>query len=413
MRAPYPHLRIVRARRELALTPASPAAAGEGQTGSPQPLVLLRRAVLAAVLLVTACGLIRFPGPQPSTVPPEGSVHVFLWGNPNTTDRDLRLAKEAGFTWVKQRFEWRNIERDGKGRFEWNEPDRIVRAVDSAGLKVVARVDGHAGWSRAVNIYPDDGPPDRMSDWADFLSALGGRYKGKIDAYEIWNEPNLSREWGRKQPSAPEYVELLKASYAAIKRADPDALVVTAGLSPTTDTSPDARPDIVYLREMYAAGARGSFDLLGAHAAGFKSPPQLDPATGANNPTLTNNDPSPPELRRAYFFRHAEDLRQVMVENGDADRKMAVLEMGWTSDPRPTSDYRWHSVSEQEKADYMAGAFRYARGNWPWMAFMTVIYLPDPRWSSDQEQLYWSITNQDGSARPAYNALKAVLPAGS
>ena len=87
--------------------------------------------------------------------------------------------------------------------------------------------------------------------------------------------------------------------------------------------------------------------------------------------------------------------------------------MGWTSDNRPTSDYRWHAVTEQEKADYMVRAFKYARTNWTWASMMTVIYIPDPRWKADQEQLYWSITNLDGTARPAYTALKRFNTSGT
>ncbi len=98
-----------------------------------------------------------------------------------------------------------------------------------------------------------------------------------------------------------------------------------------------------------------------------------------------------------------------MEANGDGEKRIAILEMGWTSDPRVDSPYHWHSVSEREKADYLARAFRYARANWPWASLMTVIYLPDPRWHADQEQLYWSITNLDGSPREAYEMLKRSL----
>ncbi len=377
----------------------------------PLSCAALRFLIGAACAITLAALALAGCAPAPPTPPkrPEAAVHVFLWGAFNTTDRDLRLAKDGGFSWIKQRFEWRNIEGQGKGRFEWNEPDRIMKAIDNAGLKVVARVDATPGWARAEQVYPDDGPPDRMSDWTDFLTALASRYKGRIDAYEIWNEPNLMREWGRKTPSAVEYVELLRASSAAIKRADPQAIIITGALSPTTETSANARPDTTFLREMYAAGAKGTFDMLGVHAPGFKSAPETDPAVVASDPRLSNNDPSPPELRRAYTFRRVEDLRQIMVENGDAEKSVAVLEMGWTSDNRPNSDYRWHAVTEQEKADYLARAFKYARANWPWMAFMTVIYIPDPRWKLDQEQVYWSITNLDGTPREAYNALKQAL----
>ena len=83
-------------------------------------------------------------GQVPTTDP---AVHVFLWGNPSTTARDLQLARDGGFHWVKQRFEWRNIEGKNKGQFEWNEPDRILDAISQTGLKVVARVDNQPKWA--------------------------------------------------------------------------------------------------------------------------------------------------------------------------------------------------------------------------------------------------------------------------
>jgi hypothetical protein len=249
-----------------------------------------------------------------------------------------------------------------------------------------------------------------MSDWGDFVYALAKRYKGKIAAYEVWNEPNLAREWGDKPPSAAEYVKLLQVAHQAVKLGDPNALVITGGLSPTTDLSDRARADVVYLREMYSAGAKGTFDLLGVHAAGFKAEPETDPGEVARDPVLSNNDPSPEELRRSYTFRHVEDLRKVMEENGDGERRIAILEMGWTSDPRPDSPYRWHAVSEQEKADYLVRAIDYAKNHWrPWLGPMIVWTFADPAWKPDQEQVYWAITNPDGTPRPAYDALKRAL----
>jgi len=44
---------------------------------------------------------------------------------------------------------------------------------------------------------------------------------------------------------------------------------------------------------------------------------------------------------------------------------------------------------------------------------MTVIYIPDPAWTQQDEQYWWSITNPDGSPRPAYTALKNLFTSGS
>jgi hypothetical protein len=114
-------------------------------------------------------------------------------------------------------------------------------------------------------------------------------------------------------------------------------------------------------------------------------------------------------LKRVYAFRHVEDLRQVMEQNGDGAKQIAILEMGWTSDTRPGSEYAWFGVSEETKADYLARAIGYASANWSWVGLMSLIYLPDPSWTPDDEQYYWSLTDPDGSPRPAYDAVRNML----
>jgi len=350
------------------------------------------------------------PTPRPqrgaAMTTPDFSVHVFLWGAFETTQRDLRLVREMGFGWVKQRFEWRYIEPHIKGRYDWGEPDRIVNAIDQAELKVIARIDNQPKWTRKDNSWPTPGPPDNMADWGDFMHDMAARYKGRIQAYEIWNEPNLAREWGDEAPSPKGYVEMLKVAHTAIKKADPAALVITAGLSPTTASGKIALPDIEFTKAMYAAGAREYFDMLGVHAPGFKATPEMSPDDIAKDPKLNHGEGA---AGRIYGFRHAEDIRAVMVANGDAAKRAAILEFGWTSDPRPASPYFWHAVSEEEKADYLVRAFEYAKKHWqPWIGAMTVIYIADPAWSKDHEQYHWSITGPDGSLRPAFKALSQM-----
>jgi hypothetical protein len=335
------------------------------------------------------------------------AVHVFLWGNASTTARDLQAASDGGFNWVKQRFEWRNIEGKNKGDFEWNEPDRIVDAISKAGLKVIARVDDQPKWASSTILWPGNGPPDNPNDWTDFLTALASRYKGRIQAYEVWNEPNLDREWGDKQPDADQYTALLRSSYAAIKAADPRALVISAGLSPTTENDAHAIPDAQFLQRMYADGASSSFDVLGVHAQSFKAEACADPATVAQSADLTNGDPSSPELRRSYAFRHVEDLRTVMLEHGDSAKQMSIMEMGATTDTRPGSPYAWFAVDRDQQGARLVSQFQCARQGWsPWIGVITVIYIPDPHWSQLDEQYWWAIANPDGTPRPAYTALK-------
>ena len=190
---------------------------------------------------------------QPVVTSPDYAVQVFLWGSPHV-DRDLDLAKRAGFRWVKQSFEWRYIEPHEKGKLGWGEPDRLVEAINSRQLKLIARVDNQPVWARSDDLFPGIGPPDNLQDFADFLSALATRYRGKIHAYQIWNEPNLAREWANQPPDPKAYVEMLAIAYQAIKAADPSALVVTAGLAPTTASGAIAMPDAEFVERMYAGG---------------------------------------------------------------------------------------------------------------------------------------------------------------
>ena len=391
------------------------AAAVACSTTQPAPSLTPTPASAAARPSVSAAASPSVPPLAGATMATDDpAVHVFLWGNPGTTARDLQLAKDGGFHWVKQRFEWRNIEGNHKGDFEWNEPDRIVDAISQSGLKIIARVDNQPEWASTSIQWPGSGPPDSLTDWTDYLTALATRYRGRIQAYEVWNEPNLDREWGDRPPDPAAYATLLRASSQAIKAADPQALVISAGLSPTTENDQHAMPDMQYFQRMYAAGARGSFDVLGVDAEPFKAEPCADPASVAQSPQLTNDDPSPPDARRIYALRHVEDVRGLMVQQGDADKQMSIMEMGWTTDARPNSPYAWFAVDRDQQASNLVAAFQCAQQSWqPWMGAITVIYIPDPAWTQQDEMYWWSITNPDGTPRPAYTALKTFFTSGS
>ena len=337
--------------------------------------------------------------------------HTNVWLTAETQRRDFQLVADAGFGWIKQRWEWRYLEPKEKGKIDWHRSDMLVKEANDLGLKIVARVDNQPEWATAKAYGTATAPPDDPQDYADLVAKLAERYKagspyGRIHAYEIWNEPNLSREWGDRAPNAAEYVALLKAAYQAIKKADPEAIVMTAGLSPTTAPPPLAVPDVEYLKQMYAAGAKHYFDVLGVHGAGFKAPPELSPDEIAKDPRYNHGEG---EKGRVYGFRHIEDLRAVMVANGDAAKRVSVLEFGWTTDNRPGSPYAWHAVTPDEQADYLVRAFGYAKQHWSdWIGPMFVIYIADPLMTKDHEQYYWAVTDPDGTPRQAYQALKAM-----
>ncbi|MDE3091994.1 MAG: hypothetical protein KGJ80_21690, partial [Chloroflexota bacterium] len=305
------------------------------------------------------------PTPKPKALKmnsPEYSIQAFLWWRPEVAARDLNLVQYGGLTWVKQIFAWRDIEGAGKGKFDWSHPDDIVYLANAKGIDLLARLDNAPDWA-APGCFDTAkktmGPAKNTQDWLDFLTAFVTRYRGRIRAYEVWNEPNLSREWCKQPPNPAAYVALLKASYAKIKSIDPTAMIISAGLTPTTQSNQDAMPDTQFVDQMYVAmnnNSNGYFDVLGVHAAGFKAPPEMSPDDVAKNPTYNHGEGA---AGRIYCFRHAEDVRKIMVAHGDSAKQIAILEFGWTSDPIHPA-YSWFSVDEQTKGTYIVGAYQYA-----------------------------------------------------
>ncbi|MBN1135289.1 MAG: beta-galactosidase [Anaerolineae bacterium] len=394
-----------------------------------QPITMLLPAATdvstAAPVATTAVPPSATPAPptatavrRPTIKSPDYGMQAFLWWRAEVAQRDLEMIRDAGFRWVKQDFSWREIEGLGKGRFDWSITDRIVEQANKLNLRLIVRLDSEPTWASG-QFYPNDNnvimsPPRNYQDFADFAYAVASRYKGRIAAYQIWNEPNLAREWGGQAPSPVDYTRLLKTGFEAIKRGDEAAYIITAGMAPTTRNDKVAMPDTAFIKQMYAAGASPYFGFLGAHGAGFKAPPEMDPAEVSTNPDYYNkgdvNCPGP--ACRIYCFRHVEDLRQIMVDNGDQKKKVVVLEFGWTIDTRPDSPYAWHAVTEGQQADYFVRAYQYAKANWqPWIGVMSLIYMPDNDWTENDEQYWWSIAAPNYPQfypREAYHALKAM-----
>ena len=359
------------------------------------------------------CGEVTY---LPATMrSPDFGAQAFLWWRAEIADRDLTLMQEANFDWVKTTFAWETIEGAGKGVFDWSIADRVVSHVNCNNLKLLARLSSDP----ELTDFWAGAPPANADNFADYAYALASRYNcgpgsaGCIQAYQIWNEPNLAREWGGNPPNPAQYAEFLSKAYAAIKRGNPNAIVISAGMAPTGDNNAVAMPDDVYYQGMYQAmggNSNGYFDMLGVHGAGFAAPPETDPAEAASNQAYGGY--------RFFAFRHVEDIRAIMVANGDTNKQIVLLEFGWTYDPVNPS-YRWHGadagITDMVQADYLRRAYEYAAANWtPWIGLMSLLTMPNLDWLNDgnpqdEEQYWWAILEpsqiDELKLRPAYVVL--------
>lgn len=325
-------------------------------------------------------------------------IQAFLWWDGGEVGLMLDWVRQMRFTHVKQTFAWRDLEPE-RGQWLWHESDRILSETERRDLHIVARLGKVPAWAApdAAFVRGDDhdAPPVDMADWARYCGAVAERYRGRIGAYQLWNEPNLSREWGGREPDAAGYVALLAACSRAIRAADPDAILISAGLAPTGVYDASAHPDDIYLDALYRAGFQQYIDVVGVHAPGYGQPPEYGP-----------DDAQRDGFHRSMTFRRVEDLRKIMLQHGDAARQMAILEIGWTTDQR-NPEYAWHAVSEEEQAAYLRRAYEYAAQHWrPWVGLMSAIYLPKPVWTEADEEYWWSIAIPGTTlTRPAFAAL--------
>ena len=284
-----------------------------------------------------------------------------------------------------------------------------MKASTANGIRIIARIDFQPAWAR--KDLAENGPPDNYQDYADFISAFVARYRpgsalGTVDAIEVWNEVNLNREWGNtaiSRQQAADYVRFLGLAYRAAHTAQPNIVIITAGLSPTGVKTSEAWDDAEYLQWLFDAGLKGgvNYDVLGAH--GNTQAPEVEAPL---NSLPAFGDPS-------FYFRRVEQLREIQVRAGDADRQIWLLEFGWTAD-MIHPNYAWFAVTEQKKADNIVKAFQYARQHWaPWIGVMTVWTLSHPSWTPADEKYWWAIDNPDGTPRAALNAVKSARLAGS
>ncbi len=326
-------------------------------------------------------------------------IQTFLWWDKTAASVSIDLVRLMVFSHVKQIFAWKDLE-PKPGEWNFTRADEVVAEVGTKGLKIVARLTDTPEWAypsvpgeKSVDYL--DAPPDNLEDFANYCGTLAARYKGHIVAYQVWNEPNLAREWGGRPPDAAGYVGLLKVCSEAIHAADPQAIVISAGLAPTGTWDKTATPDDLFFSAMYDAGFQHYADVAGVNAPGYNFPPEISPEEAIERGG-----------QRFGTFRRVEDLRKIMVERGDAARQMAILEMGWTTDPiNPT--YSWFAVTDEEKADYFVRAYQYAAEHWrPWMGLMSAIYIPDPDWGPEREEYWWSVTfDERGRGGQAFVAL--------
>jgi hypothetical protein len=207
-----------------------------------------------SILLAAALALLlaAVPAEAAKRKVPRG-FYAVMWDREATDapdaeqERQWSLMARSGVESVRTVFSWARAQPD-PGETDFAYTDRIVGLAARRGIELLPVVRTTPSWA-ALNPFAQGSPPRYPSDYAAYLTALIERYgpagsywaehprlpRLPIRSWQIWNEPHLNLWWNTdgRSPNAwaREYAALLKASKAAVDRADPGATVVLSALA--------------------------------------------------------------------------------------------------------------------------------------------------------------------------------------
>jgi hypothetical protein len=226
---------------------------------------------------------------------------------------------------------WPDIE-PSKGNWRFDTLDKDVSMAEQHDTDVLLTLGVTPQWASA---HPDvksgwqqpglTSEPLDMEDWRAFIRQVATRYKGRIHAYEVWNEPNLKQYWNG---NTDQLIALVREAHDIIKGIDPTALIV----SPSATTG----GGVGWLDDFLRKGGAQYVDVIGYHFYVYPQPPEA-------------------------MVDLIQKVKQTLANNGAGDKPIWGTEIGWAG-PKPFP-------SEELGASYIARAYTLS-----WAAGVTRLY---------------------------------------
>jgi GH35 family endo-1,4-beta-xylanase len=175
----------------------------------------------------------------------------------------LDRAAEIGVTTIRANMIWSRVmtrkqaeqrTRPASPRYDFGGFDAFVTEARERGVSVELTLTGPApAWATAGRTVGTRNPSAK--EFARFTAAVAKHYRGKVERYSIWNEPNWYGWLSPARTAAAQYRALYLAAYSAIKRADRKAQVVLGELAPQARPRASFAP-LRFLRDMLCVDTR-------------------------------------------------------------------------------------------------------------------------------------------------------------
>jgi hypothetical protein len=250
--------------------------------------------------------------------------------DPGSGDREARLKamQEAGIKWGRQDFTWKRIERR-KGEYAWEAYDGLVEQCRRYGVLLL----GNLSYGPAFyDLRTEAG----VEAYCAFARAAARRYAGKVEHWQIWNEPNLGYQGG--DPAL--YARLLGAAGKAIHQANAQAKVLGLNM---------AFCDVLWAEKVLRLVPYDCFDIICYHPYRNPNAPEdkfdwwvLDQYVKRFHKELTPDYP----LAHSSFLEQTEELLRTMGQFGQP-KPIWITEMCFNTHIHP------YGVSELRAADLL------------------------------------------------------------
>lgn len=349
--------------------------------------VILRHTPLLILLFfLGACHTAMFS--KPSSVESPFGVLVFLpwnddWNNNMyTKDKAVRamdLIHEAGLKWVRMDFSRTKIEPDTEGVFEFGQSDWLTGKLRARNISIVGILGYSPDWAASSNAGWKSAPKD-VESFARYVYATVKRYQGKVDYWEIWNEPNLASYW-EPQDDMAGYLDLLKASYKAARAANPGCHILNGGLSIMNTGD---------VERFYEKGAKNYFDIFNVHL--------FVGATGV------------PDIGER-LVKTSQDIRGIMAKYGDGQKQLWVTEIGFHGVPEDAlvkNGILKYKPREGQQAALLTKAFSAAIKSGKIDKIFWAFFQDTQNHFSDGAD-YYGLIRGDFTRKPAYDAYKKLI----
>jgi polysaccharide biosynthesis protein PslG len=318
----------------------------------------MKKGIIVVIFLMV---LLPFVQPANVSILPYG-INVHLVENDV-----LQKVVDAGIKWIRTGANWSAVEIK-KGSFDWSQVDRVVNFADSHDLSILFVIAYTPGWANENKgfIYP----PDKVSDWENFVRITVNRYKNKVKYWDIWNEPNSLDFFALGKDVFVEKIFLPAAK--VIRSADPSAFIVGPGLAHLNSLNAEWYFWLKYI----LTECRDYIDIVSHHIYKNEGVYYIYELLEIGEALLPS-------------------VQSIIEETGHGSKPLWITETGWDT----------LEFSENVQAErYLEMLQKQREKRYPDKIFFYEI-IDDPSPGIDP----WGILRSDRSEKPAYNVYKDFI----